>query len=121
KLWSKGPKLEKKNGQRFLWEKPAERGLYIIGGEEKRPSGLLIAMHGGGAGSGDAWSAAGPYQAAASDLGWLMICPEVLEKTEHGWTDSGSEEFVLGLVGAALRTWRIDRNKVFLSGHSMGG
>ena len=121
KLWAKGQKLEKKNGQHFLWEKPAERGLYIVGGEEQKPKGLLIAMHGGGAGSGDAWSSHGAYQAAASGLGWLMICPEVLEKTEHGWTDSGSEEFVLQLVDAARRTWKIDANHVFFSGHSMGG
>ena len=25
-------------------------------------------------------------------------CPEVLEKTEHGWTDSGTEEFVVALI-----------------------
>ena len=121
KLWAKGTKLEKKSGQHFLWEKPAERGLYIVGGEQKRPTGLLIAMHGGGAGSGDAGSAQGAYQSVANDLGWLMICPEVLEKTEHGWTDSGSEEFVLQLVDAARRTWKIDANHVFFSGHSMGG
>ncbi len=121
KSWAKGPKLEKKNGQHFLWEKPAERGLYIVGGEEKRPTGLLIAMHGGGAGEGDAWSAHAPYQPVANKLGWLMICPQVLEKTEHGWTDSGSEEFVLQLVDAARRTWKIDANHIFFSGHSMGG
>ncbi|HUR27407.1 MAG TPA: hypothetical protein VM509_04420 [Planctomycetota bacterium] len=121
KAWMKGAKLEKKTGKHFLWEKPEERGLYIVGGEDKRPKGLLIAMHGGGAGSGDAWSAHGAYQATASDLGWLMLCPEVLEKTEHGWTDSGSEEFVMQLVDAARRTWKIDANHVFFSGHSMGG
>ncbi|MBK8180900.1 MAG: hypothetical protein IPK67_18805 [Planctomycetes bacterium] len=121
KAWAKGPKLEKKNGQHFLEEKPAERGLYIVGGEEKRPKGLLIAMHGGGAGSGDAWSSHGAYQSAASELGWLMLCPEVLVKTEHGWTDSGTEEFVLRLVDDARRTWKLDANHVFFSGHSMGG
>jgi pimeloyl-ACP methyl ester carboxylesterase len=121
KLWAKGTKLEKKNGRHFLWEKPEERGMFIVGGESRKPRGLLIAMHGGGAGAGDAWSAHGPYQSPASKLDWLMICPEVLEKTEHGWTDSGSEEFVLQLVDAARRTWKIDANRVYFSGHSMGG
>ena len=124
KLRAKGPKLEKKKGRHFFWEPPAvpeERGLYIVGGEERSPKALLIAMHGGGAGLGDAWSAHGAYQSAAGKLGWLMICPEVLVKTEHGWTDSGSEEFVLDLVDAALRTWKIDRNRVYFTGHSMGG
>lgn len=121
KAFAKGRKLEKQSGRHYLWEKPEERGLYIVGGEAGNPKALLIAMHGGGAGEGDAGSAAGEYQGAANKLGWLMIAPEVLEKTEHGWTDSGSEEFVLQLVEAALRTWKIDPDRVYFSGHSMGG
>ncbi len=121
KLWNKGPELEKKSGQHFFWEKPQERGLYIVGGEAKQPKALLICMHGGGKGSGDAWSAQGAYNTAVKKLDWLGIYPEVLEKTEHGWTDSGSEEFVMQLVDAALRTWKIDRDRVYFSGHSMGG
>lgn len=120
-LAAKGARLEKKSGRHFLWEKP-DKGLYLVGGEVANPKGLLIAMHGGGgAGSGDATTADGAFSGAASKLDWLMICPEVLEKTEYGWTDSGSEEFVLQLVDAALRTWKIDRDKVFFAGHSMGG
>ncbi len=122
KLWNKGARLEKKTGQHFLWEKGKDKkGLYILGGELGRPKALLIAMHGGGQGAGDAASAQGEFAGAVSKLDWLMICPEVLEKTEHGWTDSGSEEFVLQLVDAALRTWKIDRDHVYFSGHSMGG
>ncbi|MBK7643869.1 MAG: hypothetical protein IPJ19_12625 [Planctomycetes bacterium] len=121
KALAKGRKLEKQSGRHWLWDKPKERGLYIVGGETGRPKGLLIAMHGGGAGAGDAGEAADAYQAAAKKLDWLMIAPEVLEKTEHGWTDSGSEEFVMQLVEAALRTWKIEADHVYLSGHSMGG
>lgn len=121
KLAAKGTRLERKSGRHFLWEKPAEKGLYLLSGETANPKGLLIAMHGGGAGSGDASSAQGAFDGAVSKLDWLMICPEVLEKTERGWTDSGSEEFVIQLVDAALRTWKIDRDKVFFAGHSMGG
>src|SRR4029079_9667101 len=86
KLWNKGTRLERKTGQHFLWEKGKDKkGLYIIGGELGRAKALLIAMHGGGQGSGDASSAQGEFSGAASKLDWLMICPEVLEKTEHGW------------------------------------
>src|SRR5690349_6656616 len=89
KLWNKGARLEKKAGQHFLWEKGKEKkGLYIVGGETGRPKALLIAMHGGGKGAGDASSAQGEFTGAVGKLDWLMICPEVLEKTEHGWTDS---------------------------------
>lgn len=117
---AKRPKLAKKSGRHFTWEKE-EKGMFLLGGELGKPKGLLVAMHGGGQGSGDAWSAHGVYQGPASKLDWLMIAPEVLEKTEHGWTDSGTEEWVLGLVESALRTWKIDPDRVFLSGHSMGG
>ena len=71
--------------------------------------------------SGDAGSSHGAYNHAAKKMKWLAIFPEVLEKTEHGWTDSGTEEFVLDLVDAALRTWKIDPNHVYFAGHSMGG
>jgi len=120
KLWSKGEKLPKKTGRHYLWE-DEELGLYYIGGNVKKPKGLVIGMHGGGVGQGDA---SGPYSSltsVAKDLGWVGIFPEVLEKTEVGWTTSGTEEFVLELVERARRTWKIDADKVFFTGHSMGG
>jgi poly(3-hydroxybutyrate) depolymerase len=118
--WEDGPKLEKKGGRHYLWEKD-EKGLYIVGGEEKKPKGLFIGMHGGGAGAGDAGEMLGEFDNAVSKQKWLGIYPEVLEKTEHGWTDSGSEEFVLELVERARRSWNIDPDHVYLGGHSMGG
>jgi len=125
KLQAKGRELEKA-GDNWFWpadkkKKTDNRGRYIVGGETKKPKGLAITMHGGGAGSGDAGPAAAAYEPALSSLGLLMIAPQVLEATEHGWTDSGSEEFVLDLVDAALRTWKLDPNRVFFVGHSMGG
>lgn len=61
------------------------------------------------------------FNSVADRLGWVRICPQVLEKTEHGWTDAGTEEFVLDLVDAALRKWRLDPDRVYLAGRSMGG
>ena len=120
KLWDKGKAIEKKPGQKHFWAEE-KRGLFIVGGETKRPKGLLVAMHGGGAGEGDAWSAHSAYNSAADDLGLLAIYPQVLERTEHGWIDSGTEEFVLDLLDAALRTWDVNRDRVYFAGHSMGG
>ena len=120
KIWNKGRKLEAKSGAHWFWDKP-ERGRYLVGGELERPKGLLIAMHGGGAGVGDAESARDAFEPAAKKLGWLAICPEVLEKTEHGWTDAGTEEWILELIDAARRTWKLDPNRVYFCGHSMGG
>lgn len=125
KLWGKGRELER-SGDNWFWgdekKKEPRRGRYIVaGGDAKKPKGLLIAMHGGGVGSGDADSSIGAYQSAANAFGWVVIAPEVLEKTERGWTDSGTEEFVLDLVDCALRTWPIDPDRVYFAGHSMGG
>jgi pimeloyl-ACP methyl ester carboxylesterase len=125
KLWGKGRTLEK-GGDNWFWPankklRTPDRGRYIVGGETQKPKGLAITMHGGGLGSGDAGPAAAAYEPALSKLGLLMIAPQVLEATERGWTDSGSEEFVLDLVDAALRTWKLDPDKVFFVGHSMGG
>jgi poly(3-hydroxybutyrate) depolymerase len=72
-------------------------------------------------GEGDAETARYAFEGAADELDWVAIYPEVLEKTECGWTDSGTEEFVLELIERALRTWKIDRSQVFMGGHSMGG
>ena len=123
--WSKGRKLEK-GGDNWYWPegkdgKGVSTGRYIIGGKTKKPKGLAINMHGGGVGSGDAGGAASGYGSDLAKLDLLMIAPEVLKKTECGWTDSGTEEFVLDLVDAALRTWKIDPDRVYLVGHSMGG
>lgn len=112
--------LDKKSGTYYYWEKERD-GKFIIGGDTKKPRGLLLGMHGGGVGSGDAGASAGAYSNAAKELDLVAIFPEVLKKTERGWTDSGTEEWVMDLVDAAIRTWDIDPNMVFFSGHSMGG
>ena len=117
---SKGRKLEKKGGQRWYWE-DEKRGRYFVGGNTKRPKGLFIGLHGGGLGSGDAGSAADSYSSPIREYDWVGVFPEVLEKTEVGWTTAGTEEWVMSLVDDALRTWKIDPQHVYLGGHSMGG
>lgn len=115
-----GRTLPKDAGRHWYWQEP-KRGFYIIGGKVSKPKGLLIAMHGGGVGSGDAGGAHSAFSGPAAEMGWLCISPEVLKKTEHGWTDAGTEEWVLQLVDDALRTWKIDSDHVYFAGHSMGG
>jgi predicted esterase len=118
--WEQGPEIPKKSGRAFFWDEE-DRGMYIVGGEKRKPKALALCMHGGGEGEGDAWASHGAYNPTLSGLDWLAIYPEVLEKTEHGWTDSGTEEFVMDLVERTRRTWEIDPNRVFFCGHSMGG
>ncbi|MCC7014198.1 MAG: hypothetical protein IT454_16690 [Planctomycetes bacterium] len=118
-------RLERESGRHFLWPEDKKgssgKGLYLVGGATKKPKGLLIGLHGGGVGSGDAESARAELESVAQAFDLVGIFPEVLEKTERGWTDSGTEEFVVDLIEAAIRTWGLDRDRVYLSGHSMGG
>lgn len=108
-----GPRLEGP-GDHFFYRKE-KKGRYIV---EGRPGKVLfVGLHGGGIGSGDASSMA----AGMGGGGFYWIFPEVLEKTERGWTDAGTEEFVLELVKAAKRSGKVDPDRVYVTGHSMGG
>jgi len=118
--WEDLPGLPETKGDNFYWEEE-RRGRYIVGGKTRKAKGLVIGMHGGGLGSGDAGSSASAYGAAASGLKWAAIFPQVLQKTEHGWTDSGTEEWVWDLVEQARRSFDVDADHVYLVGHSMGG
>lgn len=120
RLWGEGPKLETKSGTRYL-DEDAETGLYLVGGETKRPKGLFIGLHGGTEGVGDANSAHGHFHAAALKRKWVAIFPQVRRKVRQGWTRHETEEFVLELIDRARRTWKIDPDHVYLGGHSMGG
>ncbi len=109
-----GPKLAK--GTHYFLDEKTKRGKYILSG--KAGKAMFLGLHGGGQGVGDAGSAAG----AMGGGGWLWIYPEVLQKTARGWTSPGTEAFVIDLIQAAKRTWKnIDPNRIFITGHSMGG
>jgi pimeloyl-ACP methyl ester carboxylesterase len=120
KRWQALPGLPGEKGDNWSWE-AEKRGRYIVGGKSGKVQGLLIGMHGGGQGSGDAESSASLYSSAAGQSKWVALFPEVLEKTEHGWTDAGTEEWVLDLIEQARRSFKVDADRVYLAGHSMGG
>jgi pimeloyl-ACP methyl ester carboxylesterase len=104
----------------FDEKKDGWRGRYMTSG--KGDKGLVLAMHGGGAGAGDCGSAASAFAGAVSSLGMRGVYPEVLRKTEYGWTDPPeTEKWVMTLVRSARLKWGVDSNRVYLTGHSMGG
>ena len=96
-------------------------GRLFIDGETRKPRGLLIGLHGGGIGSGDASSSHAVYRDLLEKRGWLGLFPEVLEKTERGWTDGGTEEWIVHLIDQATAAFDVPRDHVYLTGHSMGG
>jgi dienelactone hydrolase len=104
----------------FDEKKDGWKGLYIAGGGGRK--GLVLALHGGGEGSGDAGSAFSSFSGPIGSLGYRTLSPEVLKKTEHGWTDPPeTERWVMDLVKRARASWGIDANRVYITGHSMGG
>lgn len=107
-----GPKFKRK-GTNYLWSKP-DKGKYIARGGNKT---LFLGLHGGGVDSGAAESAAG----SMGGNGWTWVYPEVLHKTGRGWVSPGTEEFVIELIRAIKRTGKVDPDRVYVSGHSMGG
>lgn len=120
KAWSKERKLPAKKGQHWYWE-DEKRGRFFVAGQLRKPKGLFIGLHGGGLGSADASGAYQGFQAAASKRKWASIYPQALEATEHGWTDSGTEEWVMRLIDEARRTFDVPADRIYIGGHSMGG
>jgi dienelactone hydrolase len=119
-LAKRGRKVGSGREEWFDEEKDGWQGLYMTSG--KGSKGLVLALHGGGAGSGDCGSAASAFSGPISTLGLRGLYPEVLRKTEYGWTDPPeTERWVLDLVKAARRTWDVDPDRVYVTGHSMGG
>lgn len=111
-----GPKIAR-SGTNYFYEH--KEGKYIVAGKPSKT--LFVGLHGGGVGSGDAGSV------PMSGGGWWWIYPEVLDKTERGWTSPprgalpGTERFVMDLIDAAKRTGKVDPNRIYICGHSMGG
>lgn len=114
-----GPKL-KRSGRAYLYDEKTKRGLYMVAPAAKKPCGLLLALHGGGEGQGDAGSAFSVYSGATSQ-GLTVIAPEVMAKVGSAWNEEKEERFVLDLIDAAKRTFPVDPNRVYIAGHSMGG
>jgi pimeloyl-ACP methyl ester carboxylesterase len=121
KLFARAKKGKKASfaGVNYLLDEKKELGKYLV--DDDKSGRLVVCMHGGGQGSGDAESAKGAFSGTLSKLGVLAVYPEVLRATEHGWGEDDTERFVIELIEAVKRARKVDVDRIYLTGHSMGG
>jgi hypothetical protein len=89
------------------------------------PTPLVIGLHGGGRGGkdGKAVVGSGPgamnfYQGGAERLGWIVACPTAIEAP---WSAKPNDGFLLAVLEEVCLLFNVDKNRVYLTGHSMGG
>jgi len=101
-----------------LWRRTAQEA------DDQAPWPVLLALHGGGLNSGS-WRDGGPlffglFREHFDRL--LFVAPNVLHRRYAEWGGNPlEEEYVGDLLEAVKRTWRVDTDRVYLAGISMGG
>ncbi len=89
------------------------------------PTGLVVALHGGGANAKDPTIVTGNGQEAmnfyddlAEERGVIVVCPSALEAP---WSGKRNEVFLDALLDEMKILYNVDENRIWLTGHSMGG
>ena len=110
-------------------ERDAGRLYYYVpdGIDLSRPAPLLVFLHGGGIDSTDA--TAGSYFSAerralmpdVTNAPFIVAAPSApVTGDSSRWNHAGASKLIDDTIAAASRKFRIDRDRIFLGGHSMG-
>jgi len=90
-----------------------------------RPTPLLVGLHGGGPGGKDGTEVTGSgpsamnfYTGIASERGWLVACPTAVRAP---WGAGENETWLEAMLDELALLYNVDLNRVYLTGHSMGG
>jgi len=93
--------------------------------DPKKPTPLVIGLHGGGAGGADGklvvgagWHAMSFYLRPCNARDWICACPTALRP---GWDGSANDALLDALLDELRALFNIDENRIYLVGHSMGG
>ncbi len=86
---------------------------------------LIIGLHGGGAGGkagdevvGSGESAINFYRRHATERGFIVACPDALSR---GWGSKDNEQLVRDVITELTLLYNVDLDRIYLTGHSMGG
>ena len=114
----------------LAWNAPAHPGaVYTLfvpkAYAPERPWPLVIGLHGGGpdGAKGDEVVGSGPsamnfYRRQAMKRGFLVACPDALRA---GWGNKVNEELVRDVIAEVTALYHVDLDRIYLTGHSMGG
>jgi len=93
--------------------------VYVPGDLDSRAP-LVIWLHGAGADTGATWANDPVFQQAADDQGAILACPTCDELCDWSMADLCGAQ-VVSLVRHLKRRYPVDDDRVYLTGHSMGG
>lgn len=89
------------------------------------PTPLLFGLHGGGKGGKDGKEVVGSgrqampfYQRQCARRGWICVCPNAVV---GGWSNRLNHDVVDAVLDELRALYNIDENRMYLTGHSMGG
>ncbi len=89
-----------------------------------QPTPLLVGLHGGGAGGADGKLVVGSgpqampfYRGQCEKRGWIGVCPTALQA---GWRGI-NHDMIDAMLDELRVLYNIDDNRIYLTGHSMGG
>ena len=120
KLARKGPRHKRKNKAKCTHpDYPGEYYVRVPSTAKRRKTGVFFGLHGGGEGSGDGQQIQGIFGVPDSKL--ICVYPTVIKKGTGAWNNEREERYVLAILEELKRTYRIDTNRIYLAGHSMGG
>lgn len=102
-------------------EYPGKYYIRVPDSAKTKPTPMLIGLHGGGKGLGDGLNIPGIYKGAHRSFEWISVFPEVIKKENGAWNSEREETFVIELIEELKRTYKVDTNRIYLTGHSMGG
>lgn len=113
-------KAVKKHGPRTKKEEietPYGRAWWIRSGKGGKKSGLILGLHGGGPGAGDASEAAGKWKLPKT----MQMYPQGVRLVSDTWNSVHGERFLLTLIEIAKVQFDVDPDRVYSMGFSMGG
>jgi len=90
-----------------------------------KPTPLLLALHGGGRGGKDGRKVVGSgrsamnfYEQGAARHGTIVVCPTAVVAP---WDQKENHVFVQAVLDEIRLLFNVDENRIYLTGHSMGG